>query len=116
MQIKIKNMYSLKTKITAVFLVLAFTQKLGAGLYLHNWLHAFKNYGSKNKTAAAFDERQILCSCLDDALVPLTPTAGIDEIKIPVRYFSSSPNSYHSPTFSVAKIFCGLRGPPGKAA
>ena len=95
-------------------MLLAFTQKLGAGLYLHNWLHEYKNYGSENKTGFAFDEQQVKCTCLDDTLMPLTTSANLNEIKSPEKYFSSFFNSYYTPTTTAVKIFYGLRGPPGK--
>jgi hypothetical protein len=110
-----QNMYRLKIKIIAIFLILAFTQKLGLGLYLHNWFHENRNYCSQNKEGFTLDQCQVKCTCIEDALMPLTPSANLDEIKSPEKYFSSFSNSYHTPTSSVVKIFYGLRGPPRKA-
>ncbi|HLX91823.1 MAG TPA: hypothetical protein VKR32_09080 [Puia sp.] len=110
----IKTMYSRKLKVISIFLLLSFTQKLGVGLYLHNWLHDNRNYSKGNKTGPGVDQIQINCACIEDALMPLDPSPSTIEIKAPEKYFFSFSNFYHFPTSTVAKLFYGLRGPPAK--
>jgi hypothetical protein len=102
-------------KITAIILILIFFQKSGFELYLHNWLHQNKNHASSTLSSHALSTTQPKCSCIEDALRPLTASTGIIEIKIPEKYFSSFFNCYYSSISSVIKIFYGLRGPPAKA-
>ena len=102
-------------KITAIFLILVFTQKSGLGLYLHNWLHQNKNHAASNPATRAFNTIQQTCSCIDDTLRPLTGSHDIIEIKIPEKYFPTFYDCYYAPILSPTKIFYGLRGPPAKA-
>jgi hypothetical protein len=53
-------------------LLLVFTQKLGLGLWLHNWLHesrAIHSWAFENGNKACLQLQPVKCSCLDDALI-----------------------------------------------
>jgi hypothetical protein len=56
-------------------LILIFTQKLGLGLWLHNWLHEPPaNHSSviKHTGNPSLELQHAKCNCIDDALMPLT--------------------------------------------
>ncbi|HTQ63816.1 MAG TPA: hypothetical protein VMI12_03415 [Puia sp.] len=105
-------MYSINKKIVAIFLIAAFAQKLSIGLYLHNWLHENKNSFISDIKYPSIGKYQLKCTCIEDALMPLIASDGIDELTTPKIYLSSSPNFYRSFSFSHAKKFHSLRGPP----
>lgn len=100
-------------KIIAIVLQLAFTQKLGLGLYLHNWLHTGRSYQGQNTTGPSLDRFQINCTCIDDALMPLVPSTSF-ELSPPIEYNYTFLSIYHPHVSSSAKIFYALRGPPAQ--
>src|SRR4030095_13698838 len=55
-------------KFFAVALLLVFSQKIGGGLYLHNWLHA-KNFQQPFQSATAH-VTGYSCNCADEFSVP----------------------------------------------
>jgi len=96
-------------KVFAVILLLTFSQKLGAGLYLHNWFH-FKNCPQSAHSPAA-NVGSYSCNCVDDFSMPLAEpvSEGATVASIPEHRFISA---Y---TESVPISFGGLnslRGPP----
>lgn len=48
-------------KCIAILLLVLFSQKIGVGVYLHNWLHANANKEAAVKTNVSAD-----CNCIDD--------------------------------------------------
>lgn len=80
----------------AIFLLLVFSQKSGAGLLLHNALHT---------------ESSITCSCIDDFLMPFTeadqPAIALipEKHQLPVAFFADDIHFHTS-------VFTSLRGPP----
>jgi hypothetical protein len=99
-------------RFAAFFLILVFSQKAGAGLFLHNLLHrsAINNQipGQENEKGK---ETGYTCNCIDDFLMPF---AGADAPVIsqpslnhflPFIFFEDQ-IAFHTPVFSA------LRGPP----
>lgn len=88
-------------KVLAVVFILLFSQKIGAGLFLHSWLHV--NDNKENITYS--------CTCIDDFLTPFdeTPETVISQ---PVSVFNSAYQFYNSDVVSFAQTFAALRGPP----
>ena len=101
-------------KIATLLLILVFSQKMGIGLYLHNWLHA-----SKSHTTAASpltnEELKYACSCITDFTAPLTETA-VQELPQPVTtvFVPASIPVVALPI--VYKHFHSLRAPPALIA
>ena len=54
-------------KIFAIILLLVFSQKIGGGLYLHNWLHS-NNCRETQSTGTNVSGYN--CSCIDDFSMP----------------------------------------------
>jgi hypothetical protein len=98
------------TKLTTLVLILVFSQKMGMGLYLHNWLHAAKQHSTSSKPISS-QEIQFACGCINDFNLPFTETT-IPEIQVPVI----TVNKPHSaPVFSIPaiyKYYHSLRAPP----
>jgi hypothetical protein len=99
----------LKLKGLAIILLLTFSQKMGAGLYLHNWLH-LKNCKQSSQSGGT-NVINYNCTCVDDfsmpfaeSLEPVTQTISSAEIEFISFHKFLAP---FSPTF-----FNSLRGPP----
>jgi hypothetical protein len=96
-------------KSLAVMLLLVFCQKVGGGLYLHNWLHAKACTETSQSTETKVTGYN--CSCIDDFSMPFAddaertsqPTIPITTEFI-VSYNSSIPHS--------SPFFHSLRAPP----
>ena len=98
------------TKITAVFLILVFSQKMGMSLYLHNWLHAARQQANASQPLSN-QEVKFACGCINDFTLPLAETA-MPELPVPVIIINS-PQSSPVLTFpAVYKYFHSLRAPP----
>ena len=105
-------MKRLKNKITAILLIIAFTQKMGLGLFVHAWLHE-KSIGLSSdpkNPVAHFQNGK--CSCIEDAMIPFTGSTAAINIISPVKYFFNFNNPLHSFYSSESKIYYSLRGPP----
>jgi hypothetical protein len=96
----------------AFLLILIFSQKSGAGLFLHNFLHAKniiaahpENEDQKSK------DMSYACTCIDDFLMPFEETEetvcteAVLPVTTPLVFFEES-IPFHTP------IFSSLRGPP----
>lgn len=93
-------------KCTAILLLVLFSQKIGVGVYLHNWLH---NSTAKESPAAA--NTSLHCNCIDDFSTPLTTTDT--EITIPALSVYNEQHFYFQRSFtSFQKIYHSLRAPP----
>jgi hypothetical protein len=97
-----------RLQIIAFVLLLAFTQKLGLRVMLHNRLHAAAQQNNQNNSASYF---QVQCDCLDEALVPLDNPI-LSELPAPVTELIPLHNNYSVHLLSAIKIFRSLRGPP----
>jgi len=100
------------TKITALLLMLIFSQKMGMSLYLHNWLHAAKLHSTASKSTS--QEIKFACGCINDFTLPFTETATY-EVQVPpsIKQQPLSPPVVSYPT--VYKYFHSLRAPPASA-
>ena len=92
-----------------VALLLVFTQKMGMGLYLHNWLHSTKIHATS--TPLTSEELKNACSCLNDFTAPLAETS-IQNIPTPpqVTFIHNATVVGELPV--VHKYFRSLRAPP----
>jgi hypothetical protein len=92
----------------AIVLLLALSQKIGFGIFYHNWQHT-KNCSTELPASASINTQN--CSCIDDFLAPFTEAnADINaapDISYPV--FTLPPTEYSSNYY---QCFIALRGPP----
>lgn len=97
-------------KCIAVLLILVFSQKMGGGLFLHNWLHATKIHDA-GTTPISNSELKYACTCINDFTAPVTETPTI-EIPRPVST-SYVPVAVAITSLPVVyKYFHSLRAPP----
>jgi hypothetical protein len=107
-------MQKLNVRIVSFFLILAFSQKLGLELWLHNWLHgttAFSSVSPPQGHKPLLQHQQIKCNCIDDALMPLMESDVVDYSPHPrpsIPIFAATYSSW----LCVDKEFSALRGPP----
>jgi hypothetical protein len=94
--------------IIALLLLLAFTQKLGLRLLLHNKYHSAAKQTNGDGTAAYY---QVQCDCLDEALMPLSKAETVD-LPAPLENHIILHSNYGTRLSSAVKIFHALRGPP----
>jgi len=101
-------------KIITLLLILVFSQKMGVGLYLHNWLHASKTHTSATSPLTN-EELKYACSCITDFTAPLQET-DVQELPLPV-------SQVHRPAVVpvlslpvIYKYFHSLRAPPALVA
>jgi hypothetical protein len=107
-------MQKLNVRIVSFFLILAFSQKMGLELWLHNWLHettVAASVSSAHKGRPVLQHLQIRCNCIDDALNPIVESGLIvynanQQPSIPI--FAAIYSSW----LSVDTAFPALRGPP----
>ena len=96
---------------TAFFLLLAFSQKSGAGLLLHNLLHTSQVSKEVPSKQADNKELNFACNCIDDFLMPFAEpnepviAAVIEKHETPVTYFTETIPFRKS-------VLASLRGPP----
>ena len=96
-------------KCFAIILLLAFSQKLGAGLYLHNWFH-FRNCKQPAHSPAT-NVASYSCNCVDDFSMPFAdPVCGTAfTVCAPEQGFVS----IFIQSFPITvTVFKALRGPP----
>ncbi len=78
-------------KFCAIILLLVFCQKVGGGLYLHNWLH-HANVCKEISRSSGERVTGFNCSCIDDFSVPFAESAEFLTRKIypePAEFISS---------------------------
>ena len=93
-------------------MLIVFSQKAGAGLFLHNLLHTAST--SPDRTAQGDEEQQGFnynCSCADDFMMPFTSS---DEIifAVPLTVTPTPVNFFTEAVLFSTAIFSSLRGPP----
>jgi len=95
-------------KFFIILLIVVFSFKAGAGLYLHNYTHV-KNIFSTSATGSK--EIKFACSCIIDFYLPFTEIA---QQKIILPYFTNEERTFPftSFIFSSASFFYSLRAPP----
>ena len=107
-------MQKLNARIVSFFLILAFSQKMGLELWLHNWLHettVIASAGPTQKGKPVLQHQRIKCSCIDDALMPLTEPDLVDYTPQQRPFIDIFSPTYIS-WLSIDKEFSSLRGPP----
>lgn len=99
-------------RIIAIFLVLIFSQKLGAGLFIHSLLHT-------GNTAGEFPLKQseknkhlgYACTCIDDFLMPYAEAE--DPVCVQPAFNFVIPFTFYKEHIPFhTSIFSSLRGPP----
>jgi hypothetical protein len=103
----------LASNLVAIVLLVALSQKIGFGIFYHNWQHLKTPNTTLPLSSASVDEAN--CNCIDDFSIPFTGP-GIDVITSPEVYSTLflSPsikfcsNFYH--------CFHALRAPPAFVA
>jgi hypothetical protein len=99
----------LTVKSLAIVLLLVFCQKVGGGLYLHNWLHSNTCKQSSHTTGDVISGYN--CSCIDDFSMPFADDAEKPSqpgISIKTEF---NPSHNSSIPFS-STFFHSLRAPP----
>lgn len=107
-------MQKVNVRIVSLLLLLVFLQKLGAELWVHNWLHETTTTHSvvaAEKGKPIVQHHHIICNCLEDAMMPLVQTDPIQYDPVPVQLTDVFLTHYSS-YLSGDKEFSSLRGPP----
>lgn len=98
----------------AVFLILIFSMKAGAGLFLHDLLHTTtannKYPPEENKKDKAVNYN---CNCIDDFLMPFT-AADVPVYSLPDLAFTTQPLFFEENIPLISPVLSLLRGPPAK--
>jgi hypothetical protein len=100
---------------TAILFILVFSQKSGAGLFLHNLLHTGNTSQIPEKQHENSKELSYSCTCLDDFLMPFD---GSEE----TVYFPPVTTSIVLDTFFevripfIISVLSSPRGPPASKA
>ena len=95
---------------TAIFLMMVFVQKSGAGLFLHNFLHT----GSVNEDAPDTEDTKTVnyaCTCVDDFLMPFDETNEVCQVHPFPSVFIAPVFPENNFVFYIS-VFSPLRGPP----
>ncbi|MCG2616441.1 hypothetical protein LZZ85_19230 [Terrimonas sp. NA20] len=95
-------------------LLLVFSQKMGAGLFLHNLLHSQdidQPFQSSEQGKANDKSISFACNCIDDFLIPFH---GSEEIVLPKPLIEhrAHPEHFHAGVLLRASVTADLRGPP----
>ena len=98
------------TKSIAFICLLVLSQKMGAGLYLHNLFH--NKYFTQSSSAFP-DTHKIFyaCNCIDDFTMPFTETNSVELPGIAVAYFDHV-SFFKEPVSFSFHFFNSLRAPP----
>jgi hypothetical protein len=96
-------------KCFAIVLLLTFSQKLGAGLYLHTWFHFRSCQQPVNSPAA--NVTSYSCNCVDDFSMPFADPVCETGLAAatPQQIFLSI---FIQPVPTTVQAFKFLRGPP----
>lgn len=97
--------------IIALLLILAFTQKLGLRVLLHNKYHAAIKLDNTGGTASYY---QVQCDCIDEALMPFSKAADV-LVPQPEKGYVALHVSFRISLSSAIKIYRSLRAPPSIA-
>jgi hypothetical protein len=97
-----------RLQIIAFVLLLAFIQKLGLRVVLHNRYHAAAQQNTTNNAVSYF---QVQCDCLDEATLPLDNPV-LAEISVPTSTPILLHCDYSVHLSSAIKIYRSLRAPP----
>lgn len=95
-------------------LLLVFSQKMGAGFFLHNLLHsqdADQPFQSPKQNDANNKSISFACNCIDDFLIPFQTSEEI-VIPQPILTHTQSPVHFSAGIVLGASVTADLRGPP----
>ena len=98
-------------KFIAFLLLLVFIQKMGAGLYLHKWLHIQQ---CEKPSSAPVNEKAITysCSCIDEFSMPFLDL-GIEIVNPDEALICPVSHAAFAEEIAVAPfLYNFLRGPP----
>jgi hypothetical protein len=101
-------------RVISLVLILIFTQKLGLGLWLHNWLHEPRSSQSttiRNNAGPFVELPPVKCNCIEDAIMPLVESKPFVYLAYQQYLLVLHGNAY-SDVLSQEKVFSALRGPP----
>lgn len=101
-------------KIATIVLILVFNQKMGMGLYLHNWLHNTKTHGAASSPLTN-QELTFACNCFNDFTTPLTETVT-QELVVPRQTVNIITAETVAALPEIYKFFHSLRAPPALIA
>ncbi len=107
-------MQKVNARIVSLLLILVFLQKLGVELWVHDWLHettATHSVVRAEKGKPIVQHHQVICNCLEDAMMPLVQTDPIQYDPVSVQLTDVFLTHYSS-YLSGDKEFSALRGPP----
>src|SRR6476620_9146059 len=99
------------SKLIAIVLLVGLSQKIGFGIFYHNWQHA--KACSKTYPHSSPSVNGANCTCIDDFAMPFTEP-GVELITNPVTYsavFLSPSIGFRS---HVCQCFQALRAPPAR--
>jgi hypothetical protein len=97
--------------IIALLLILAFTQKLGLRVLLHNKYHAAIKLDNTGSTASYY---QVQCDCIDEALTPFYKAPDV-LVPQPEKSYLVLQGTVRISLSSAIKIYRSLRAPPSIA-
>jgi hypothetical protein len=102
------------SNVVAILLLVALSQKIGFGIFYHNWQHAKTCNKTWPHSSASVDGAA--CTCIDDFSMPFTGP-GIAVMSIPIIHHSTL---FNSPSVSFCsnfyRCFHSLRAPPALEA
>jgi hypothetical protein len=99
----------LTVKSFAIILLLLFCQKVGGGLYLHNWLHANACKETSQSTGSTVTGYN--CSCIDDFSMPFADNPETIYQRVPLIETEFLHPGISFVPFS-SRLFHSLRAPP----
>jgi len=95
-------------KCFAVLLIVIFSLKAGAGLYLHNYIHVKNNPCA---SASGSGEIKMMCSCITDFYLPFAQTVQ-QQITLPIFHYKEHILFDTSSVISSTSFSYLLRAPP----
>jgi hypothetical protein len=101
-------------KFAAIFMLLVFLQKTGAGLFVHNLFHQ-QGTAPTEKQNEQSTELSYACSCMDDFLLPFEPASAI-AYAAPFIQYQSFTTTFAAQLIITAVPYSSLRGPPALLA
>src|SRR5580765_1874819 len=96
-------------KSIAILLLLVFSQKIGLGIHLHNWLHVNNCKPSSSQPAA--NTISYSCNCIDDFSMPFAEPVTEIVTLIPIAH-QSFISFYTQPLSIFFPVYNSLRAPP----
>ena len=102
-------------KIAAFLLIIVFSQKAGAGLFIHELFHTDKTSTEFPLQSDGKNQSGYACTCIDDFLMPFVEAdeqVCIQPLSVPASPFTS----FSDDIPFVATIHSSLRGPPAVMA